>query len=59
MNSTEHIARMGRNNNAYSILGMIPEGQKPFGKPRRGWKDNVKMVLSRIMWREVEWMNPT
>jgi hypothetical protein len=32
---------------AYRILGK-PEGKKPLGRPRRKWKDNIKMDLREI-----------
>jgi hypothetical protein len=27
-----------------------PEGKKPFGRPRRGWEDNIKMDLQEVGW---------
>jgi len=28
-----------------------PEGKRPLGRPRRGWKDNIKMDLQEAGWR--------
>jgi hypothetical protein len=42
-----HVERMGEKRNAYRILVVKPEGNRPFGRPRRTWVDNIKMVLER------------
>jgi hypothetical protein len=42
-----HIAAMG-GMNAYSILLRKPEGKRPFGRPRHGWEDNIRMDLGEI-----------
>jgi hypothetical protein len=31
--------------NAYRILVDKPEGERPLGRPRRKWVDNIKMDL--------------
>jgi hypothetical protein len=43
-----HVARMGEKRNAYRILVGKPEGQRPLGRPRRRWVDNIKMDLREI-----------
>jgi hypothetical protein len=51
-----HVARMGETINAYSSLVGKPEGRSP-GRPRRRWKDNIRMDL-RDMGREgVDWLH--
>jgi len=32
----------------YRVLVGMPEGKRPLGRPRRRWKDNVKMDLRKI-----------
>jgi hypothetical protein len=27
-----------------------PEGQRPLGKPRRRWEDNLKLNFNEIVW---------
>jgi hypothetical protein len=27
-----------------------PEGRRPFGRPKRRWEDNIKMVLQDVGW---------
>jgi hypothetical protein len=36
--------------NAYRILVGKQEGRGPLGRPRRWWKDNIKMDLRDIQW---------
>jgi hypothetical protein len=43
-----HVARMGEKRNAYRILVGKPEGNRPLGRPRRRWVDNIKMDLREI-----------
>jgi hypothetical protein len=45
-----HVARMREKRNAYRLLMGKPEGWRPLGRPRRKWKDNVKMNLEEIGW---------
>jgi hypothetical protein len=40
-----HVARMGEMRGAYRALVGKPEGRRPLGRPRRRWKDNIKMDL--------------
>jgi hypothetical protein len=53
-----HVARMGENRNAYSLLVRKPEGKRPLGRPRRRWVDNVRMDLGEVdgvMWTGLVW----
>jgi hypothetical protein len=34
-----------------------PEGKRPVGRPRRRWKDNIRMDLRKIGWEDVDWMH--
>ena len=40
-----HVAPMGEGRGVYRILVGKPEGKTPLGRPRRRWKDNIKMHL--------------
>jgi hypothetical protein len=33
----------------YRILVGKPEGKRPLGRPRRRWKDNIKMDLHEVV----------
>jgi hypothetical protein len=39
---------MGEKRNAYSVLVGKPEGERPLGRQRRRWLNNIKMVLREI-----------
>jgi hypothetical protein len=44
-----HVARMEEKRNVYRLLVGNPEGDRPLGKPRCRWIDNIKMdLLDRI-----------
>ena len=46
-----HVARIGDKRGAYRILvWWKPEGKRPLGRPRRRWKDNIKMELQEMVW---------
>jgi hypothetical protein len=45
-----HVARMGKTRNACRILVGKPEGKRPLVRPRRRWKDNIRMDLREIGW---------
>jgi hypothetical protein len=40
---------MGQKRNAYRILVGKPEGNRPLGRPRHRWVDNIKMGLRYTM----------
>ena len=35
----------------YRVLVGKPEGKRPLGRPRRRWKDNIKMDLQEVVCR--------
>jgi len=37
------VAQMGDMINAYNILVGKPEGERPLGRPRNRWENNIKM----------------
>jgi hypothetical protein len=45
---------MGEVRDAYNILFGKPEGRRPLGRPRRRWKDNIKMDLGEIGFGDVD-----
>jgi hypothetical protein len=40
-----HVARMESKGNAYSLLMGKPDVKSPLGRPRRSWRDNIKIGL--------------
>jgi hypothetical protein len=50
---------MGEVRGAYNILVGRPEGRRPLRRPRRRWKDNIKMDLWEIGFGDVDWIRLT
>ena len=42
------MARMKEGRGVHKVLVGKPEGKRPLGRPRRGWEDNIKMVLQEV-----------
>ena len=40
-----HVARMGEDRGAYRVLVGKPEGERPLGRPRRKWVNNIRTDL--------------
>ncbi|KAJ4447230.1 hypothetical protein ANN_09234 [Periplaneta americana] len=52
-----HVARMGESRNAYRVLVWRAEGKRPLGRPRRRWKDNIKMDLREVGYDDRDCIN--
>ena len=42
------MARMGEGRVVHRVLMGKPEGERPLGRPRRRWEDNIKMDLQEV-----------
>ena len=42
---------MGERRGVYRILVGKPEGERPLGRSRHRWKDNIKIGLHEVEWR--------
>ena len=51
-----HVARMGEEKEAYRVLMGKPEGNRPLGRPRRRWVDNIRMELQEVGCGYVDWI---
>jgi hypothetical protein len=51
-----HVARMGDEGGVYRVLVGKPEGKRPLGRPRRRWKDNLKMDLLEVGCGGMHWI---
>jgi hypothetical protein len=51
-----HVARMGEERGVYRVLVGKPEGQRPLGRPRRRWTDNIIMDLQELGCGRIEWI---
>jgi hypothetical protein len=43
-----HVARKGEGRGVYRVLVGKPEGKSRLGRPRRRWKDNIKMDVQEM-----------
>jgi len=34
----------------------VPDGKRPFVRPSRRWKDNIKMDHQEMVWGSVDWV---
>jgi len=56
MRWTGHVARMGEERGVYRVLVGKPEGNRPLGRPRRRWVDNIKMDLQEVGCGYMDWI---
>ena len=50
-----HVARMEKKTSVYRDLVATAEEQRPLGRPRCRWEDNIKMGLQEVGWRGMDW----
>jgi len=55
MSLTWNVARVVDNRRACGVLVWRPEGNSPLGRPKRNWKNNIKVDLQEVGWRSVDW----
>jgi hypothetical protein len=55
MRWAEHVARKEEARNVYILVGNSG-CRSCHGRPRRGYKDNIKMDLREIVWEGVDWI---
>jgi hypothetical protein len=47
---------MGEERGVHRVLVGKPEGKRPLGRPRRRWKDNIKMDVEEFGGGRGDWM---
>jgi hypothetical protein len=52
-----HVSRIGVKKNTYRILVGKPEGNRPLGRHRHRWEDNIKMNLTEVGWGGMGWID--
>ena len=51
-----HVSRMVEERGVYRVLVGKPEGNRPLGRPRRRWVDNIRMDLWDVgIWTGLSW----
>jgi hypothetical protein len=56
MRWARHVVCIGEGRGVYRVLVGRPEGKRPLGRPRRRWKDNIKIDLREIGIDEANWI---
>jgi len=51
-----HVACMGERKGIYRVLVGKPEGNRPLGRPRHRWEDNIKMYLQDAGCGGMDWI---
>ena len=46
---------MGKRRGVYRVLVGKPEGERPLGRPRLRWEDNMNMDLQKVGCGDVDW----
>jgi len=52
-----HVACIGERRGAYGVVVGKPEEQRPLGKPRRRWEDNIKKDLQEAKLGDMDWID--
>jgi len=47
---------MGEGRDVYRVLAGKPEGNRPLGRPRRRWEDNIKMDFQEVECGGMDWI---
>jgi len=51
-----HVACMGERRGVYRVLVGKSEGNRPLGRPRHRWEDNIKMDLQEVGCGDMDWI---
>jgi hypothetical protein len=51
-----HVARIGEERGVYRVLVGKPEGNRPLGRPRHRWEDNIKVDLQEVGRGGMDWI---
>ena len=52
-----HVACMRERRGVYTVLVGKPEGNRPLGRPRHSWEDNIKMNLQEVGCGDMDWID--
>jgi hypothetical protein len=51
-----HVACMGEGRGIHRVLVEKPDGNRPVGRPRYGWEDNIKVDLQEVACGGMIWI---
>ena len=57
MRRSGHVECMGDRRGVYRDLVGRPEGERPLGRHRRGWEDNIKTDIPEVEWGGTDWID--
>ena len=57
MRRSGHVECMGDRRGVYRDLVGRPEGERPLGRHRRGWEDNIKTDIPEVEWGGMDWID--
>jgi hypothetical protein len=43
----------------YRVLMVRPAGNRPLGRPRHRWEDNIKLDFQGVGWVGIDWIDLT
>jgi hypothetical protein len=52
-----YVAYTGQKRDADRVLVGKPEGERPLGRPRRRWEDDIKKDLQEVGWESMNWID--
>jgi hypothetical protein len=56
MRWVEHVTHIGARKGVYSVLTDKSDVKRPFGRPRRRWKDIIKMDIQEVEFGVMDWI---
>jgi len=51
-----HVTRMGESRGVYRVLVGKPKGNRPLGRPKSRWEDNIKIDLQEVGCGGMDWI---
>ena len=51
------MAGLEEGRGVHKVLVGKPEGNRPLGRPRRRWEDNIKMDLQKVRCGGMDWID--
>jgi len=51
-----HVARTGKSRGVYRVLMGKLEGNRPLGRPRRRWEDNIRLDHQEVGCGGMDWV---
>jgi hypothetical protein len=51
-----HVERLGERRGVYMVLVGKPEKKRPLWRPKRIWKNNIKIVLKEVGCGGMDWI---